>query len=55
MAYTDYSESEWENLRQQNNNFASENDRAVVESGLVMVSIFGLMDPLRPGIRDAVE
>ena len=27
----------------------------MVESGLTMVAIFGLIDPLRPGIRDAVE
>ncbi len=26
-----------------------------MENGLTMVGIFGLMDPLRPGIRDAVE
>lgn len=55
MAYTDYSESEWENLKKTHNNFATEADRTAAESGLVMVSIFGLMDPLRPGIRQAVE
>lgn len=32
----------------------SEKDREIVESNLVLVGIFGLIDPLRPGIRDAV-
>lgn len=55
VAYTDYSKSEWENLRRIHNNFQTEADRMSVENGLVMVAIFGLMDPLRPGIRQAVE
>jgi len=32
----------------------SEADREAVESQLVLIGIFGLMDPLRPGIREAV-
>jgi len=55
VAYVDYTQADWENLKKQNNDFKSEADRASVECDLVMVGIFGLMDPLRPGIRDAVE
>lgn len=41
-------------LKGLHNNFESETDRQSVENDLVVVGIFGLMDPLRPGIRDAV-
>lgn len=54
VAYVDYSDSDWKQLEQRHNNFQSEADREAVESDLVMVGIFGLMDPLRPGIKDAV-
>lgn len=53
VAYVDYSESDWLALKKMNN-FEGEADRAVVENDLVVIGIFGLMDPLRPGIRDAV-
>jgi magnesium-transporting ATPase (P-type) len=45
---------EWETLKRNNNNFESETDRETVENNLVLVGIFGLMDPLRPGIKDAI-
>jgi len=55
IAYVDFDKSEWESLSAQNNNFASAEDQEVVECGLTMAGIFGLKDPLRPKIREAVE
>ena len=54
VAHFSYSDSEWQQLKANKNNFESEEDRESIESGLCVVGIFGLMDPLRPGIRDAV-
>ena len=54
VAYVDYDVSEWETLKRNNNNFEKETDRETVENNLVLVGIFGLMDPLRPGIKDAI-
>jgi P-type Ca2+ transporter type 2C len=42
-------------MQNQNNQFASEDDRESVEAGLTFVGIFGLQDPLRPGIPQAVK
>jgi magnesium-transporting ATPase (P-type) len=41
-------------LKHKNNNFESDANKESVEKGLVLVGIFGLMDPLRPGIKEAV-
>lgn len=54
IAYADYTESEWESLKEDSNNFASDADRENIEKGLTMVGVFGLMDPLREGIPEAV-
>jgi Ca2+-transporting ATPase len=54
VAYVDYDVNEWETLKRNNNNFESETDRETVENNLVLVGIFGLMDPLRPGIKEAI-
>ena len=42
-------------IKYKNNDFATEADREAVEKDLVFVGIFGLMDPLRPGIKSAIE
>jgi len=55
VSYCDYSADEWAELKAQNNDFATEHDRAQVEKDLTMACIFGLMDPLRPGIVEAVD
>lgn len=55
IAHSDYSESEWKHAKESSNNFTTEQDRETVESGLCLVGIFGLQDPLRPGIKQAVE
>jgi len=42
--------NEWESLKSSSKNFETEADRETVEKNLILVGIFGLMDPLRPGI-----
>ena len=54
VSYADYDEGEWESMKAQNNNFDSAADKEVVESGLTLVGIFALVDPLRPGIPESV-
>lgn len=55
IAYADYEEAEWEELKSANNDFKDVEDRAVVEENLTAIGIFALVDPLRPGIRESVE
>jgi len=50
VAYADYSESEWESLKADSNDFADPSDYEKVEKNLTMVGVFALMDPLRPNI-----
>ena len=50
ISYCDYDEAQWENMKAQYNNFETASDREVVESGLTMIGIFALVDPLRDGI-----
>lgn len=54
VSYKDYSSDEWAAAKAQNNDFATEADRATVENDLNMACIFGLKDPLRPKIIEAV-
>lgn len=54
MAYRDYSTDEYEDLKSSNNNFESEEDREVLEQGLTAVGIWGIQDPLRDGIIEAI-
>ena len=54
IAYNELSFEEYEELKTQNNNFASEKDREVLEKGLTIVGIYALLDPLRPEIKDSV-
>ncbi len=55
VAHSDFSDGEWSRAKKSSNDFLTEEDRESVESGLCLVGIFGLQDPLRPGIREAVE
>lgn len=41
-------------MKSQNNNFASEDDKESVECGMTLIGIFGLQDPLREGVPQAV-
>ena len=42
-------------MKEEFNNFEKESDQSEVEKDMVMVGIFGLVDPLRPGIKEAVQ
>ena len=55
LAYADYDERKWEELKAQYNNFTNIEDKEAVELGLTFIGIIGLQDPLRPGIADAVK
>jgi len=54
VAYKDIPMEEYLALEESNNNFMSEQDRESVEGNLIIVSIFGIKDPLRPGVKEAV-
>lgn len=55
IAYTDLTVQEYEALMSENNNFHSEKDREVLESGLTVVGIYAMQDPLREEIVDSVK
>lgn len=55
VAYVDIKSQEWENTKNHHNNFANLEDKETVESGLTMVGIFALADPLRPGVAEAID
>ena len=55
IAYCDYDESDWDNLKGQANDFMSLADKEIAESGLTMIGIFALFDPLRDGIAESVH
>lgn len=55
LAYADYDEARWEELKAANNNFSTLEDKEAAEIGLTLVGIVGLQDPLRPGITEAVR
>ncbi len=55
VAYREYSMSDYEKLREQNNGFSSESDREALETDLTLVGIYALQDPLRDEIIPSVE
>ena len=54
MCYRDVSLEEYEALKEEHNNFAEEGDREVLEQDLTAVGIWGIQDPLRKGISEAI-
>ncbi len=54
-AYSEMSKTEYDLLKAQNNNFEEPKDREVLEAGLCIIAVFGIRDPLRPEIVDAVK
>lgn len=54
-AYKDFESDYWEQLQAQNNNFANESDRYIIENDLVFVAAFGLNDELRDGVKESIE
>lgn len=55
VAYKDFSDDEWNQLSSQYNSFKEPKDLMNLENDFTMVGIFGILDPLRPGIADAVD
>ena len=57
VAYVDFTKQQWAQIKEKSNNFEKPEDidSDAIEAGLTMVGIFGLMDPLRPGITEAVK
>ena len=54
MCYRDLSVRDFDKLKRQHNNFAKDSDKPILEEQLTAVGIFGLQDPLRPGIVEAI-
>ena len=54
-AYKDMDSDHWEDLQAQNNNFAAESDRFIIERDLTFVAAFGLNDELREGVKESIE
>jgi Ca2+ transporting ATPase len=56
-SYKDYDAEEWQAIMEANGDFQDLEtvNYDQIESGLTLACIFGLMDPLRPGIKMAVE
>lgn len=50
MAFTDIPKTEYDKMLRENNNFAAERDREILESDLTIAAIFALKDPLRDEI-----
>lgn len=48
------SADDFERLKSENNNFEKNEDRAVLESDLTVLGLFGIQDPLRRNIKDSV-
>jgi magnesium-transporting ATPase (P-type) len=54
ITYKDMSMDAYNDLMNENNNFATEKDKEVLECDLTAVCIFGIQDPLRPTIVDSI-
>jgi Ca2+ transporting ATPase len=55
VAYCDYTIEDWTEFSKGKDVERNEKHAEEVEANLVMAGIFGLVDPLRPGIKDAVK
>jgi Ca2+-transporting ATPase len=49
------SKDDYEELKANNNDFESEEDRGCLEEDLCAIGIFGIQDPLRPGITESIQ
>lgn len=54
-AYTDVPKADFESNRAATNDFASEEDKAILEQDLTLVAIFALDNPLREKVAHAVR
>lgn len=48
------SKDDYEQLKSDNNDFAKEEDRDCLEADLCAIGIFGIQDPLRPGVDKSI-
>jgi magnesium-transporting ATPase (P-type) len=55
ITYKDMSMEEYERIKSENNDFAKESDKDVLETNLTAIGIFGLQDPLRDTIVSSIE
>ncbi len=55
ISYVDFPVDEFNSMKAGANDFKTTEDMEILENDLVMVGIFGLKDPLRDGIKNAVE
>ncbi len=54
FAYRDYPIDEFNAMKASANNFNDPDDVEILETDLTFISIFGLRDALRPGVKEAV-
>lgn len=54
FGYKDIPTDEFQNLKEQYNNFAKEEDRSVLENDLTFLGLFALYDPVRDKVRKSV-
>ena len=56
FAARNFTIDEWNRFSAENNNWATDDDKdRLDESNLTMQALFGIMDTLRPGVRDAIQ
>ena len=55
VAYTDVPRQVFEKIKANSNNFAFDYDKEILEDDLVFGAIFGIKDPLRPSIKEAIQ
>jgi len=55
ITYKDMSMDEFNQIKENNNNFEKEQDREILEKDLIAIGLFGLQDPLRPTIVDSIS
>lgn len=54
IAYADFSDEEWAELEASHDGLVETKDRRKIDKDLTMIAMFGIQDPLRDGIKDAV-
>ena len=53
-AFRDYSREQYNEMAENNNNFADHHDREILKENLIFAACFGLYDPLRDGTEKAI-
>ena len=55
IAYRDYPINEFNAMKAEANNFNDVDDYEILESDLTLITIFGIRDALRPGVKEAIK